>query len=144
MAKLDCAGEVVLKKGDSEDEFDKYGVGIKVKYRDTEQLQELTAFHQSGGERSVATMVYMIALQELTKVPFRCVDEINQGMDANNERRVFDLIVKTATDSSSQYFLFSPKLLTGLSFSEKMRIHTVFNGPHLGLKWPQNGEGDNE
>ena len=40
--------------------------------------QELTASHQSGGERSVATAIYMLALQALTTVPFRCVDEINQ------------------------------------------------------------------
>ena len=26
--------------------------------------------------------------QELTTVPFRCVDEINQGLDERNERRV--------------------------------------------------------
>ena len=48
----------------------------------------MTAHHQSGGERSVATALYMLALQELTTVPFRCVDEINQGMDARNERWV--------------------------------------------------------
>jgi len=34
---------------------------------------------QSGGEKSVTTAVYMMALKELTQVPFRCVDEINQG-----------------------------------------------------------------
>ena len=39
-----------------------------------------------GGERSVSTALYMMALQSLTKVPFRCVDEINQGMDEVNER----------------------------------------------------------
>ena len=51
---------------------------IKVKFRDHENLRELTAHHQSGGERSVSTVLYMMALQELTKCPFRCVDEINQ------------------------------------------------------------------
>lgn len=47
-------------------------------YRSTERLKVLTAHHQSGGERSVATMLYLISLQELTKCPFRVVDEINQ------------------------------------------------------------------
>ena len=47
-------------------------------YRSTERLKVLTAHHQSGGERSVATMLYLISLQELTKFPFRVVDEINQ------------------------------------------------------------------
>lgn len=58
--------------------FDEYGLSIKVKFREADELQPLTRFHQSGGERAVTTAVYMIALQELTTVPFRCVDEINQ------------------------------------------------------------------
>jgi len=53
-------------------------VRIRVKFRDTEQLAELTPYHQSGGERSVSTVLFMISLQELTCCPFRCVDEINQ------------------------------------------------------------------
>lgn len=61
-----------------QEDYEKYGVRIKVKYRDGEPLRELTPHHQSGGERSVATVLYMMALQELAKSPFRCVDEINQ------------------------------------------------------------------
>ncbi len=49
-----------------------------VSFRSDEQMQELTAWQQSGGEKSVSTMMYMIALQEMTKCPFRVVDEINQ------------------------------------------------------------------
>ena len=41
-------------------------------------MKDLDAYHQSGGERSVSTMVYMLSLQELANVPFRVVDEINQ------------------------------------------------------------------
>lgn len=58
--------------------YGQYGVRIKVKFRDGEVLRELTPYHQSGGERSVATVLYMMSLQELAKCPFRCVDEINQ------------------------------------------------------------------
>jgi chromosome segregation ATPase len=111
---------------------------IRVKYRDSEQLQELSAYHQSGGERSVATVIYMMALQELTKVPFRCIDEINQGMDAANERKIFDLIVETAMKNSSQYFLLSPKLLLGLKYSDKMQIHCIQNGRSIGDDFIQN------
>lgn len=49
-----------------------------VKFRDTESLQLLTSTRQSGGERSVSTMLYLLALQDLTNCPFRAVDEINQ------------------------------------------------------------------
>ena len=108
----------------------------------------MTAHHQSGGERSVATALYMLALQELTTVPFRCVDEINQGMDARNERwvtnflsksqlvfelrLVFELLVRTSCHvSSAQYFLLTPKLLTGLQYSPRMNVLIVYNGPQM-------------
>ena len=52
-------------------------------------------------------------------------------MDDTNERRVFDLVVETADSNSSQYFLFSPKLLRDLSYSNKMLIHVLWNGPNL-------------
>ena len=50
-----------------------------MRFRENETLQDLSKGTQSGGEKSVTTAVYMMALQELTQVPFRCVDEINQG-----------------------------------------------------------------
>ena len=74
----------------------------------------------------------MLALQELTTVPFRCVDEINQGMDATNERRVFELLVRTSCyRSSSQYFLLTPKLLAGLQYSRRMNLLIVYNGQNM-------------
>lgn len=136
MQKLNYGGQVKLDfKQDDPDDFSAYGISIMVRYRDHEQLIPLSSTRQSGGERSVATMIYMLALQTKTTVPFRCVDEINQGMDKENERKVFELLVQTADSSSSQYFLVSPKLLSNLPYSEKMKIHIVFNGKKLGLAW---------
>lgn len=132
MKKLNYGGKIELNRDPANpDDFSKYGINIMVKYRDNEQLIPLSSTRQSGGERSVATMIYMLALQTKTSVPFRVVDEINQGMDKNNERKVFELLVRTADESSSQYFLVSPKLLHGLSYSDQMHVHVVFNGPHL-------------
>lgn len=59
-------------------------------------------------------------------------------MDANNERRIFELIVKcTCQDNSSQYFLITPKLVPHLDYSPKMVIHIVHNGPFVAQdkKW---------
>ena len=75
---LKCSGEVSLARPDNPEDFSQYGTCIKVSFRNDEKMQELTAWQQSGGEKSVATMLYMIALQEMTKCPFRVVDEINQ------------------------------------------------------------------
>ncbi|XP_074934456.1 structural maintenance of chromosomes protein 5 isoform X2 [Phalacrocorax aristotelis] len=70
--------------------------------------------------------------EELNRCPFRVVDEINQGMDPVNERRVFDMVVKTACkESTSQYFLITPKLLQNLNYSDKMTVLFVYNGPFM-------------
>ncbi|XP_043259906.1 structural maintenance of chromosomes protein 5 isoform X2 [Colletes gigas] len=131
-AAMGCAGEVTLAQAENTMDFDQYGIKIRVKFRDTDQLQELTRHHQSGGERAVTTAIYMISLQELSRVPFRCVDEINQGMDAANERRIFNLLVQmTGRRNSSQYFLLTPKLVPDLEYSETVTVHCVFNGPFM-------------
>ncbi|XP_048383273.1 structural maintenance of chromosomes protein 5 isoform X2 [Stegostoma tigrinum] len=116
----------------SQEEYDKYGIRIRVKFRSSTQLHELTPHHQSGGERSVSTMLYLMALQELNRCPFRVVDEINQGMDPTNERRVFEMVVRTACkENTSQYFFITPKLLQNLTYSDNMTVLCVYNGPHM-------------
>uniref|UniRef100_A0A6J0U4Y2 Structural maintenance of chromosomes protein 5 n=1 Tax=Pogona vitticeps TaxID=103695 RepID=A0A6J0U4Y2_9SAUR len=136
-SSMQCAGEVDLHTANEED-YDKYGIRIRVKFRSNTQLQELTPHHQSGGEKSVSTMLYLLALQELNRCPFRVVDEINQGMDPVNERRVFDVVVETACkESTSQYFFITPKLLQNLTYGEKMTVLLVYNGSSMleSKKW---------
>jgi chromosome segregation ATPase len=132
-ASMGIAGEVRLG---THDDYDQWGVQILVKFRDKEKLELLTGHRQSGGERSVSTMLYLIALQSLSKSPFRVVDEINQGMDPKNERAVHNQIVKAACGSNtSQYFLITPKLLNNLEYRDEMRVLCVMNGAWL----PQEG-----
>jgi len=99
----------------------------------------LSAQRQSGGERSVSTIMYLMALQDMMVSPFRCVDEINQGLDDRNERLVFRRIVENScrptgrrglTDHSGQYFLITPKLLPNLTDmeNEAMTVLCIFNG----------------
>lgn len=127
MARLGCAGEVLLDVGD-EDDFRTYGIKIRVRFRDSDRLRELTAQHQSGGERAVSTALYLLALQSLTSVPFRCVDEINQGMDPINERRMLNMLVKTvAAEESSQYFFVTPKLIPDMEYNKYVNVMVVFN-----------------
>ncbi|MBN3297796.1 SMC5 protein, partial [Amia calva] len=98
---MQCAGEVDLHS-DNEEEYDKYGIRIRVKFRSTTQLHELTPHHQSGGERSVSTMLYLMSLQELNRCPFRVVDEINQA-----------------------------RLLQNLTYADEMTVLCVHNGLHM-------------
>ena len=75
--RINCTGEVRLKT-DPNDDFDKFGIEICVSYRANQPVQPLNVHVQSGGERSVATMLYLISLQTISDSPFRLVDEINQ------------------------------------------------------------------
>lgn len=120
--------------------FKDWGIQIKVKFRANSDLQVLSAQVHSGGERSVSTIMYLMAMQDLMVSPFRCVDEINQGLDERNERLVFKRIVQNSTSKpkhpdqphghSGQYFLITPKLLPNLTDMEQddVTVMCIFNG----------------
>jgi chromosome segregation ATPase len=140
MSQIGCAGQVSIYKADDEpddeedetSDFERWGIHIRVKFRETESLQLLTAHRQSGGERSVSTIFYLMALQSLSASPFRVVDEINQGMDPRNERKVHERMVDIACDrGGSQYFLITPKLLTGLKYKKGMNVHCIVSGEYV-------------
>jgi structural maintenance of chromosomes protein 5 len=149
MQELGCVGSVALSKGAKDDpnpKFQDYGIEIKVSFRQGVAPSVLSARVQSGGERSVSTIMYLMALQDEMKVPFRCVDEINQGLDERNERLVFKRIVENSTkppgpngptDHCGQYWLITPKLLPNLTDMEveAMTVLCIFNGPY-NLKHP--------
>ena len=131
MRAMRCDGEVVL--GDSALAYDDYTLEIRVAFRAGQGLQLLSQSVQSGGEKSVSTMLFLIALQDLTESPFRLVDEINQGMDADNERMVFSQVARAcAAPGKPQCFLITPKLLANLDYSATMDIHCIVNGPYNG------------
>jgi len=101
-------------------------------FRQNETLQRLDQHRQSGGERAVSTIFYLMSLQSMAQAPFRVVDEINQGMDPRNERMVHERMVEIACrEHTSQYFLITPKLLSGLRYDERMRVHTIVSGEHV-------------
>ncbi|KIP10370.1 hypothetical protein PHLGIDRAFT_101267 [Phlebiopsis gigantea 11061_1 CR5-6] len=127
--RIGCAGEIKIAE---HDDYDKWAIDILVKFRDDEKLQLLTAERQSGGERSLTTILYLMSLTELARAPFSLVDEINQGMDARAERAVHNSLVDvTCKPDSGQYFLITPKLLPDLRYHERMKILCVNNGEWL-------------
>lgn len=128
--RLKCTGEVRLKT--HEDDYTQYGIEIWVRFRGGSNLQLLQGTVQSGGEKSVSTMLYLMSLQSLTKCPFRVVDEINQGMDAKNERMIYGQVFHASENTeTSQYFIISPKLLPNLEYRPTMRVLCVVNGPYV-------------
>lgn len=156
-ARIGCAGQVTVDKVEDEpgpngepggSDFDQWSIQIQVKFRETENLSVLDSHRQSGGERAVSTIFYLMALQSLSASPFRVVDEINQGMDPRNERMVHGRMVdiacaprKSPSDANeaddviggggSQYFLVTPKLLSGLHYRPGITVQCIASGEHV-------------
>ncbi|KAL3460623.1 P-loop containing nucleoside triphosphate hydrolase protein [Aspergillus heterothallicus] len=145
-ARIGCAGQVSLDKVGEEpgpdgqpsgNDFDQWSIQVHVKFREHESLSLLDSHRQSGGERAVSTIFYLMALQSLSASPFRVVDEINQGMDPRNERMVHERLVDIACAPSGdnsgggQYFLITPKLLSGLVYKPGMRVLCIVSGEHM-------------
>ncbi|KAG5644817.1 hypothetical protein DXG03_007639 [Asterophora parasitica] len=127
--RIGCAGEIRISQ---HEDYDKWAIDILVKFRDTEKLQLLTGQRQSGGERSLTTILYLLSLTEEARAPFSLADEINQGMDQRAERSVHNSMVEvTCKEDSAQYFLITPKLLPDLMYHERMKILCVNNGEWL-------------
>ncbi|KCZ74806.1 hypothetical protein H311_04226, partial [Anncaliia algerae PRA109] len=103
-------------------------LNILVKFRENSRLELLTSYRQSGGEKSLTTILFLLALQSVSPAPFRLVDEINQGMDKYNEKLVHNTLVSLCKLDSSQFFIITPKIVPGLEFSENMKVHIVFSG----------------
>jgi structural maintenance of chromosomes protein 5 len=165
-ARIGCAGQVEVFKANStaaedcteenggEDnglDFANWAIHISVKFREDAPLSLLDSHRQSGGERAVSTIFYLMALQSLSKAPFRVVDEINQGMDGRNERMMHGRMVDVATahrdegGSGSQYFLITPKLLSGLTYKRGMTVLCIVSGenvPQVGSPVPTSEEDD--
>ncbi|GAB7346727.1 hypothetical protein MBLNU459_g1837t1 [Dothideomycetes sp. NU459] len=128
-SRIGCAGQVQVYK---DEDFENWAIQVQVKFREHEQLSILDSHRQSGGERAVSTIFYLMALQSLARAPFRVVDEINQGMDPRNERLVHSRIVDIAcAQHTSQYFLITPKLLPNLAYHPNMRVHCIASGEYM-------------
>eukprot|EP00301_Raphidiophrys_heterophryoidea_P004963 c12118_g1_i1.p1 GENE.c12118_g1_i1~~c12118_g1_i1.p1 ORF type:complete len:1149 (+),score=333.16 c12118_g1_i1:167-3448(+) len=132
MNKMGYVGQVKLSE---DQDVSKYELHIFVKFHEQTKLRQLVSNSQSGGEQSVSTAAFLFALQRLDNAPFRLVDEINQGMDSVNERKMWDVLLSSASSSSSsgpgfgQFFIVTPKLLSGLRFDHDTAVHVIFNGP---------------
>ncbi|GAA5978970.1 hypothetical protein JCM10908_002752 [Rhodotorula pacifica] len=132
---LGLLGEVRLLK---DDDYERWGIGIFVRFRDPKdksgdvQLHELSGHRQSGGERALTTVTYLLALAELARAPFALVDEINQGMDQRAERNMHKMLVETTCSHDvGQYFLLTPKLLPDLVYHPKMKVLVINVSPWI-------------
>lgn len=78
----------------------------------------LDPFTQSGGERSVALMAFMLSLQSRIVSPIRAMDEFDIHMDPRNREAIFRMIIEQMkSKGNSQCIVITPSLLTVLDRS---------------------------
>ncbi|HDI46281.1 MAG TPA: hypothetical protein ENF82_00565, partial [Candidatus Methanomethylia archaeon] len=90
---------------------EKAGLEILVGFRGNIPVV-LDAYSQSGGERSVATMAFLLALQHYLKSPIRAVDEFDVHMDPSNREAMMNMVLSfTKENKDVQFIVITPSQL---------------------------------
>ena len=72
----------------------------------------LDSHTQSGGERTTATMSFLLALQQHVRSPFRAVDEYDIHMDPKNREMIARMLLSMIKDTTVQYIVITPSQIT--------------------------------
>jgi chromosome segregation protein len=121
MSQTLATGEVKLS---SAQDIETAGLEIYVGFKGSKPVA-LDAYTQSGGERTTATMGFLLALQQHVRSPFRAVDEYDIHMDPKNREMIAKVLVSIIKDASAQYVVITPSQIT---FAEKdANVITVQN-----------------
>ena len=108
MSQTRATGEVKLS---SAQDIETAGLEIYVGFKGSKPVA-LDAYTQSGGERTTATMGFLIALQQHVRSPFRAVDEYDIHMDPKNREMIAKVLVALIKDASAQYVVITPSQIT--------------------------------
>jgi chromosome segregation protein len=121
LAQAQAVGEVKLANGH---DIEVAGLGILVGFKGGKPVP-LDAYTQSGGERTTATMSFLLALQQHVRSPFRAVDEYDIHMDPKNREIIAKMLISTVRDANAQYIVITPSQITFAK--EEANIITVQN-----------------
>jgi chromosome segregation ATPase len=111
LGKIDAVGSVRLV---NTHDMDAAGLELAVGFKGAEPVI-LDAYTQSGGERSSATMVFLLALQHHIKSPIRAVDEFDVHMDPRNRELVTNMLLREiGLHDRAQYLSITPGQIHGV------------------------------
>jgi chromosome segregation protein len=121
LAQAQAVGEVRLVNGH---DMEVAGLEIFVGFKGGKPVA-LDAYTQSGGERTTATISFLLALQQHVRSPFRAVDEYDIHMDPKNREVIAKMLISTVKDANAQYVVITPSQVTFVK--EEVNIITVQN-----------------
>lgn len=111
LANINATGNVRLVYAD---DLDAAGLELTVGFKGAEPTM-LDAYTQSGGERSTATMAFLLALQQYVKSPFRAVDEFDIHMDPRNREIISEMLYRQLQGNEEiQYLTITPSQLSAI------------------------------
>ncbi len=122
LSNMDAIGRVRLI---NLEDIEVAGLELSVGFRGSEPAI-LDAYTQSGGERSVAVMAFLLALQQHIQSPFRAVDEFDIHMDPRNRGAIYHILVSSLKGNMEiQQIVITPSPVTFVD--ENVHIITVQN-----------------
>jgi chromosome segregation ATPase len=118
LSQAQAIGEVRLV---DEHDIEVAGLDVLVGFKGAKPVS-LNAYTQSGGERSTATITFLLALQQHIRSPFRAVDEYDVHMDPKNREVIAKLLVSSVKGLDAQYLAITPSQVT---FEEEEDVHII-------------------
>ncbi|MCX8150950.1 MAG: AAA family ATPase [Candidatus Bathyarchaeota archaeon] len=103
-----AVGEVRLSNAQ---DIENAGLEILVGFKGGKPVP-LDSYTQSGGERTTATMSFLLALQQHVRSPFRAVDEYDVHMDPRNREMIAKILINHIKDANAQYIVITPSQVT--------------------------------
>ncbi|MEM2669182.1 MAG: AAA family ATPase [Candidatus Bathyarchaeia archaeon] len=104
----------------NEEDIEAAGLEIYVGFKGAQPIP-LNIYSQSGGERSTATMAFLLALQKHIKSPFRAIDEYDVHMDPRNREVIANLLISAVKNEGMQYLAITPNQM----FFEGKEVHII-------------------
>jgi chromosome segregation protein len=126
LSAADASGFIKFEQADA---IEDAGLDLYVGFRGGAPTT-LDPFTQSGGERSVALMAFILSLQGRIVSPLRAMDEFDIHMDPRNREAMFKMILSQMKQrEASQYIVITPSILTVFDRSAHVITVQAVHGP---------------
>jgi structural maintenance of chromosomes protein 5 len=126
LSAADASGFIKFEQADT---IEDAGLDLYVGFRGGAPTT-LDPFTQSGGERSVALMAFILSLQARIVSPLRAMDEFDIHMDPMNREAMFKMILSQMKQrEASQYIVITPSILTVFDRTAHVITVQAVHGP---------------